>query len=398
MILRTIVAAVAIVLSATTMLEITEAGPPFSTGRKSEDLQPVDLAAPAGSWAQAINKREQVIGGWENRDTEFFEHAFLWEDGVLTELPSLGGLDNAALHINDRGQISGWSTQPNCAFDIFEVCLRAVLWQDGGIIDLGTLGGLASASLGLSERGHVVGVTTTADCPLIFVPECGRAFLWYEGVMTDLGTLGGPVSMAIGANSKGQVIGTSDAPRQIPNQFNEFDQHAFLWQNSVMVDLGRTGEVSSAAAINDAGQIVININVGLSLTRAFVWRDGIRTDLGSLGGGVTNAVAINGHGHIIGDSATVAGPSHAFLWRDGLMTDLGTLGGGGSTATALNDRDQVVGFSSTVSGEFHLFLWEDGLMIDLGPPTRGFAFRSPDINHGGDIVGMQNDQAFLWRK
>jgi probable HAF family extracellular repeat protein len=61
----------------------------------------------------------------------------MWEHGVIEELPILRGDQDAnPIAINDRGQAVGWS-------GICRMPLHAVLWQDGILTDLGTLGGMA---------------------------------------------------------------------------------------------------------------------------------------------------------------------------------------------------------------------------------------------------------------
>src|SRR6202008_4360277 len=101
----------------------------------------------------------------------------------------------------------------------------------------------------INDGGQVTGQSSVTGY------QTQHAFLWSNGVMTDLGTLGG-YSYPFGINSQGQVVGTSIAA--------DGQNHAFLYSDGTMYDLnqlvsGLAGTLlSNAAAINDSGQIVAN--------------------------------------------------------------------------------------------------------------------------------------------
>ena len=70
------------------------------------------------------------------------------------------------------------------------------------------------------------------------------------------------------------------------------------------------------------------------------------TPLGSLGGGFTSAYSINALGQVTGESTTPNGQLHAFVYTDGVMTDLGTLpGSSDSHGFGINNAGQVTGSS-----------------------------------------------------
>ena len=88
-----------------------------------------------------------------------------------------------------------------------------------------------------------------------------------------------------------------------------------------ITDLGtlRPGGFSVALGINARGQVVGESNMaGLSGNHAFLWEDGRMTDLGTLGTSEifkhSEANGINARGQVVGQSTTASGESHAVLW------------------------------------------------------------------------------------
>ena len=66
-------------------------------------------------------------------------------------------------------------------------------------------------------------------------------------------------------------------------------------------------------------------------------------NLGTLGGSQSSAAGINEAGEVVGNSEVPSGKTRAFLWRPGhAMRSLGTLGGANSRARGINDRTEVV--------------------------------------------------------
>jgi probable HAF family extracellular repeat protein len=86
----------------------------------------------------------------------------------------------------------------------------------------------------------------------------------------------------------------------------------------------------------------------------------------------------------------------AYIWKDGVATDLGTLDGDCfSVGSAINSQGQVVGQSySCASQTERTFLWENGSMIDLNsfvPAGSGAQWIEVDaINERGEIGGIGN--------
>ena len=253
---------------------------------------------------------------------------FLWQAGVMTALPTLGGHNGSANRINNGGQIAGMAenaiTDSTClATGAQKLQFEPVVWVNGQIQQLPTVAGDPDgAAFAINDSGQVVGAS--GDCATFNTISLVNlaplhALLWQSGTVTDLGTLGGTGHgdgiEAINLNNKGQVIGNSDLA-------GDTNFHGFLWtEGTGMQDLGiLPGDANSAAiGINDAGDVV-----GVSLDakfnpRAFFWRNGVMTDLNSLAPAdsalfLITGCSINSQGQIIGIAIEKStGTAHGYL-------------------------------------------------------------------------------------
>lgn len=188
-------------------------------------------------------------------------HAFLWRDGRMTDIGSLGGY-SVAMGINNRDVIVGFSSDTPFGYS------HAITYHDGVMEVINPFGNPTNESVAtaVNDRGEIVGYGSTPD------GSAFHAFLSVAHTITDLGTLpGGFNSIAYGINDHGDIVGIADAPftttctdyqtgQQVPCV--EYHQHAFVYQRGVMLDLnqlipaGSGWELEWASGVNTHGQIV----------------------------------------------------------------------------------------------------------------------------------------------
>jgi probable HAF family extracellular repeat protein len=105
------------------------------------------------------------------------------------------------------------------------------------------------------------------------------------------------------------------------------------------------------------------------------------TRLDSLGGTSSVGASINDRGWIAGRSNLSNGVRHAALWRDGVITELGTLGGPEKGSTVLwpvkNLRGIISGISFTDEPDPNHERWSCGFFL-ASPGTRCLGFRWED--------------------
>lgn len=301
------------------------------------------------------------------------------------------------------------------------------------------------AALGLAQSGVAVGVANPLQGP------GSQPFVWDAAGSHKLPILPGDnLGIAAGLNELGQAVGTSTDVVQM-GQLTFFFDHATLWNGATVVELATlvTGgdtalELLNGVDVNDAGRILVRArDAAAQKLVAAVLDDGLLSALPDIGGfGGSEPFALTEAGAVVGRATAVSQFQHAFLWKDGVMTDLhalaglpgrtstawsanrlgqvagsadwvadfidfetatiwepdgkatdyGTLGGQQAFVQSINDAGTGVGSTNLVNGEARAFLLQNGLLRDLNdliPPGSGWLLTAAEeINNQGRIVGQ----------
>lgn len=277
---------------------------------------------------------------------------FVWHDGQMSRLPTLGGDNGFATGVNNRSEIVGWAENtthdPTCGeFTNNSQVLQfeAVMWVPDGHPGTGTgssyraielppyPGDLDGAATAINQRGEVVGISGICD-GAIGGGTAEHMVMWRDGnVVMSLPTLGGAYwNTPMDINDRGNVVGFADLPGDGPT-FAQSSFHAFFWSprsyscngstqsgtcnlGTLTVD-GVSDATSQALGVNDRDQVVGVSESSSAVNHAFIWQNGSMTDLNSVvvpGTTLTLRIAqdINDRGEITGQAETSAGATVAF--------------------------------------------------------------------------------------
>src|SRR6266478_6502128 len=311
---------------------------PVGMATQGQNQQPhdyviADLGTLGGTFgeANAVSNKGSVAGD-ATLLGDTVSHAFLWRKGLIKDLDTLGGPNSKAVSLNEEDKVTGFSdiSTPDplgedfCQFGTNLICLPFV-WQDGAMVPLPTLGGSNGQAFAVNSRGQVAGIaeneTRDATCGSGSEFPQVEPVLWEKGEIHKLPTITGDSDgFVIAINDNGQAVGnTGDCTGAF---------HGVRWQDGKAIDLGTLdGMLLVPLAINNRGQVV-----GLAFSQdgtvivAFPWQNGVATNLGTLAPDVFSlALGINNKGQIVGDSCDADFSCRAFLWQDGTMTELNSL-------------------------------------------------------------------------
>jgi probable HAF family extracellular repeat protein len=169
-----------------------------------------------------------------------------------------------AAGINDNGEVTGVFTPPGLLQQ------HAFAYQDGVLTDIGTLPGYSNMPYALpyaiNNSGTIVGDSNAA------------AFVYDNGTMSIVKRLSARAAYAV--NDGGDVVGILETARGGAS----FDDHGFLFSNNSMIDIGTldgdSNSKSVALGINRARQIVgVAWRDGNSEERAILWENGAFLEL-----------------------------------------------------------------------------------------------------------------------
>jgi probable HAF family extracellular repeat protein len=214
---------------------------------------------------------------------------FVWEDGQMRGLPTLGGDNGFATGANNLGQVVGWAENtchdPTCVPPQV-LQFRPVTWELGRQDQIHEFplitGDTSGAATAINDNGQAVGISGICD-QAVGRYTAKHAVLWQKGGVTDIGNLGAAWwNTPTAINQHGDVVGFAGDPA-----FPEGDiLHAFIWTRNGGIQAlpALPGHVDTEAyGINARGQVVgVSCDPDFADCRAVVWENGVVTDLNDL--------------------------------------------------------------------------------------------------------------------
>ncbi len=357
---------------------------------------------PGGTFSQPFVITGNGLIGGSATIASGAQHAAVWYQGRHVDIgaPGLGGPNSITFGANGSGQFVGEAERqkadPNgedfCGFGTHLIC-QPFVWQSGVMTALPTLGGHNGFANEINSLGGAVGYaendTKDPACPAPQVLEVKPVF-WRNGKAYELPTYAGDLEgIALGINDNGQAVGASGACAAFNTNtlVNLSPMHALLWEKDKMIDLGNLGGAQNhmAFAINNQGQAVGSSDLtGDATFHAFLWSQSTgMQDLQTVAGDyASSASGINDNGDVVGVSLDSSFNPRAFLWRNGAMNDLNTLIPANSplyllTGCSINIHGEIVGLAvETSTGDLHAYLATPGSSAD-GVEGVSKAFQQP---------------------
>jgi probable HAF family extracellular repeat protein len=338
-----------------------------------QGMTQIDLGGFGGpvSSAYGVNERGQAAGGAQTVDVDksdfcgtgpdssnklYVCQAFVWQNGVMSPLPSL----------KDASGVAGKNSVAK------------------GINILGQAGGVAEYGTTDDNLPPPPGSTTPTPCPSS--EHQFKPVIWTNGAIQQLPTSGNdsngnpfndPDGVVFRINDRGQAVGATGNCAAFTFS-NLHGLHATLWQNGSVIDLGNLGGIAAPPP---------------------------STGLATVG---NMAYYVNRSGHVVGTSGTSDGSFHAFFWSpETLIQDVGTVQDDpDSVGLAINDLGDIGGGSFPAGSLLdqptaapRAFIRPDGgKPLDLNslvPPNADFQLITVcSINSRGELIGLALDSEF----
>ena len=276
------------------------------------------------STPEPLGERWSCAGFFQTDATGYICRGFVWENGSMRALPTLGGNNGYAAGGNNRGEIAGWAEtavfDPSCE---------------------GAGPGLSGQVLQFLPVVYGPGLDAIRTLPLIAGDSSGAA---------------------TAINNRGQAVGISGSCDQAVGRYTA--AHAVLWDRDGATDIGQ-GVLTAPfwntpTAISNRGDVVgfagDASDPTANITHAFIWTSqGGMQLLNNAAGDNSTATGINANRQVVGYFVAADGTLHGFIWdRDHGMRDLNGLAQAGysgviALANDINDEGVITGRTATDS-------------------------------------------------
>jgi probable HAF family extracellular repeat protein len=253
----------------------------------------------------------------------FINRGFVWQNGKMRGLGTLGGNHSFAAGANNRNEVVGWA-ENNCHDD---TCVppqilqfRPVVWgpRKDQIRELPLIeGDTSGAATAINDQDVAVGISGICD-QAVGRYTAKHAVVWSKGEVTDIGNLGAEFwNTPTAINQAGSVVGFAGVPGFPEGDF----LHAFIWTESSGIQPldPLPGDLDSEAyGISNSGTVVGVSCDADGVCKGVRWDDGVVTDLNSLKqiefpDRLETAKDINDQGEITGRAISDAGVRTAYL-------------------------------------------------------------------------------------
>jgi probable HAF family extracellular repeat protein len=261
--------------------------------------------SPVGAidYPASINDADTVVG---SREFGTKSRAISYANGVVTDLHTKiatafgfnpDASTSSAKAINNAGEIVGWISvqDPSGAY--------AFLYKNGVVTNLSAVAGVRiTHAEDINNRGQITGNMGPT--------ETRQAYVYSQGVVQPItfADEGNPTLDGYEINDAGQVAGP--LAYTVPSSYPKV--HAFFYEGGVVRDITNDAAyVTVPRSMNNTGTVVGYANYDNFGFAAFIYKDGVKTTLTGItdsSGGVrriTGAISINDHGVILADSGGV---------------------------------------------------------------------------------------------
>lgn len=269
---------------------------------------------------------------------------------------------------------------------------------------------LAASTLLVAGNTHASGgmPSRNESHPKLKSPQID--FIPYEIIPIDAG-IGSPL-LNFDLNQRDQIAGSRVFSPSITST-------AFLWQYDDYTNISAfpsaTDGFSNPYALNDAGHVVGIAQISEFDSHAFLWRNGVLTDLdATTNGSFVQPYAVNNDDVVVGEASFTHNYYYrqALIWQDHVGTYLPSYYACDyecwSRAVAINDDNIAVGYDkapcSGVYNSYKAVRWVNGAAPTIvGDATQCLVSFATDINAQGNIVGKGQTadnydlRAFLWK-